>query len=591
MGFAAGFQVGAQAVERGLKMRDENELKAQLAKAYAQPESFTDYTPAQQQQIQGLQTSGAYDVEAVPGAQGQAPTLRYTPKQGLDLQGDMPGGPIEVAPQQVQRYGGQTVAGQFDPNLLRGLQMREAARVVGASGDPVRAAQLLQQADDIEYNAKMRPLQEQATRQQLELGGVQLGAAKRTEATTVANNTAMQEMADLRTKGPITQETISALAKKHGADPTQLLNAELAQYNFTTASLEAESKALNKQLSKAALGGIPGMNKFLADKFDPDKTDSVTPEIVQTKAGFVVMYGGRQLGEYGAHKSLNELVSNVSGMISGDPLGTAKTLSQIRASNAVAAANEADAGLAGLKGEKLKAETGYYQNRGQLDKMGATQYFTGSDGNMYASTPVFGKKGLEFQTTQVNPENIKLQKPGAEGKDMKPGKVEEEGNKATIGGKLHIADGNGKWIPADGNGKPIGILPSDRTKALEKAGVPTNLIPQIPWNTNGTEVMFGGKAYDVKNPADLKELKADYKRLGANTIAVEEAQRNIPGRNTGLFSVGQPYDPYGMSLRPRMGATQAELDAFEANKQLRLRNQAISQRQTDLYNQQQLGLE
>ena len=591
MGFAAGFQTGAQAVERGLKLREDEQLRQELAKAYAQPETFTDYTPAQQQQIQGLQTSGAYDVEAIPGAQGQAPTLRYIPKQGLDLQGDMPGGPIEVAPQQVQRYGGQTVAGQFDPNLLRGLQMREAARVVGASGDPVRAAQLLQQADDIEYNAKMRPLQEQATRQQLELGGVQLGAAKRTEATAVANNAAMQEMADLRTKGPITQETISALATKHGADPTHLLNAELAQYNFTTASLEAESKALNKQLSKAALGGIPGMNKFLADKFDPDKTDNVTPEIVQTKAGFVVMYGGRQLGEYGSHKSLNELVSNVSGMISGDPLGTAKTLAQIRANNAAAAAHEGEASLTGLKGKKLEAEANYYQNRGQLDKMGATQYFTGSDGNMYASTPVFGKKGLEFQTTQVNPENIKLQKPGTEGKDMKPGKVEDEGNKATIGGKLHIADGNGHWIPADGNGKPIGILPSDRTKTLEKAGIPTNLIPQIPWNTNGTEVMFGGKAYDVKNPADLKELKADYKRLGANTIAVEEAQRNIPGRNTGLFSVGQPYDPYGVSMRPRMGATQAEIDSFEADRQRRLRNQAIAQRQTDLYNQQQQGLE
>jgi len=469
--------------------------------------------------------------------------------------------------------------------------MREAARVIGASGDPVRAAQLLQQADDIDYNARMRPIQEQATRQQLELGGVQLGAAKRTEATTVANQTAAQEMAELRTKGPITQETISALAKKHGADPTQLLNNELAQYNFTTVSLEAESKTLNKQLSKAALGGIPGMNKFLADKFDPDKTDNITPEIVQTKAGFVVMYGGKQLGEYGSHKNLNELVSNVSGMISGDPLGTAKTLAQIRASNAAAAANEGDASLTGLKGDKLKAEAAYYQNRGQLDKMGATQYFTGSDGNMYASTPVFGKQGLQFETTQVNPNNIKLQKPGTEGKDMKPGKVEEEGNKATIGGKLHIADGNGNWIPADGNGKPIGILPSDRTKALEKAGIPKNLVPQIPWNTNGTEVMFGGKAYDVKNPDDLKELKADYKRLGANTIAVEEEQKKIPGRNTGLLSFGQPYDPYGMSMRPRMGATQAELDTFEANKQRRLRNQGIAQRQTDLYNQQQTGLE
>ena len=103
--------------------------------------------------------------------------------------------------------------------------------------------------------------------------------------------------------------------------------------------------------------------------------------------------------------------------------------------------------------------------------------------------------------------------------------------------------------------------------------------------------MFGGKAYDVKNPDDIKELKADYKRLGANTIAVEEEQRNIPGRNTGLFAVGQPYDPYGASQRPRMGATQAEIDAFNAQKALQARNRAIAQRQTDLYNAQQLGLE
>jgi hypothetical protein len=210
---------------------------------------------------------------------------------------------------------------------------------------------------------------------------------------------------------------------------------------------------------------------------------------------------------------------------------------------------------------------------------------------MYASTPVFGKKGLEFQTTQVNPEGIKLQKPGTEGKDMKPGKVEEEGTKATIGGQLRIADGNGNWVAAGPNGKPLGVLPSERSKFLEKSGLPANLIPQVPWNTNGTEVMFGGKAYDVKNPSDMKELKADYKRLGANTIAVEEEQRNIPGRSTGLLAVGQPYDPYGMSQRPRMGATQAEIDAFNARRAMAARSREIAQRQTDLYNQQQSGLE
>lgn len=590
MGFAAGFQVGAQAVERGIQMREQDELKRNLAKAYAQPESFTDYTPAQQQQIQGLQSSGAYDVEAIPGADGQAPTLRYMPKQGLDLQGDMPGGPIEVAPQQVQRYGGQTVAGQFSPEQIRGLQMREAARVLGASGDPVRASQLLQQADDIDYNARMRPMQEKAAAQQLALGGEQLTTAQRTNQLAAGNLKAQDALAELRASGgPITSQTLAKLAADNKADYNALLASELNQIGFTEKTAAVEMKNLSRDWSKAVLGGAPAINKFLTAKFDPDKNDNITPELVQTKAGFVVMYGGKQLNEYGTHKDLNTLAAQVNGMINDDPLGTLKTLAAVRASNASAAVNEAEIGLIPAKKALLGSQTNYYNTRGNMEKMGATQYFTGSDGNMYASTPVFKGGKIEFESTLVNPKDVKFLKPGTEGKekDMKPGKVEEEGNKATLGGKLHIADGNGNWIPADGNGKPIGILPSDRTKALEKAGIPANLIPQIPWNTNGTEVMFGGKAYDAKNPADLKELKADYKRLGANTIQVEEEQKNFPRTRP----QGVVYDPYGASQRPRMGATQTELDTFEADKQRRLRNQGIAQRQTDLYNQQQLGLE
>jgi hypothetical protein len=276
-------------------------------------------------------------------------------------------------------------------------------------------------------------------------------------------------------------------------------------------------------------------------------------------------------------------------MINDDPLGTLKTLAAVKASNAAAATSEAELGLMPARKALLGSQTNYYNTRGNMEKMGATQYFTGSDGNMYASTPVFKGGKIEFESTLVNPKDVKFVKPGTEGKekDMKPGKVAEEGEKATIGGQLRIADGNGNWIPADGNGRPIGVLPSDRTKALEKAGIPKNLIPQIPWNINGTEVMFGNKAYDVQNPEDIKELKADYKRLGANTITVEEEQKNIPrARQTGIT-----YDPYGASQRPRMGATQAEVDAFNAKKALEARNRALAQRQTDLYNQQQLGLE
>jgi hypothetical protein len=161
-GFQSGLQLGQQLRQR--RMEDE------LAQAYAKPEEFVDYTPEQQRQIQGLQGAGGYDVQAVSGTEGQAPTLRYTAKPGSMYYDDMgqPEAPIEIAPQRVQRYGGQTVAGQFDPAQLRGLQMREAAGVLGRYGDVRGAAALEMQAEDFNnkaeeraYQARIRPLQEQ----------------------------------------------------------------------------------------------------------------------------------------------------------------------------------------------------------------------------------------------------------------------------------------------------------------------------------------------------------------------------------------------------------------------------------------------
>jgi hypothetical protein len=125
---------GLEAIAGAKKARD-------LAQAYAKPEEFMDYTPEQQKQIQGLQTAGGYDVEAVPGAEGQAPTLRYTAKPQGVYYDDMgqPEAPIEIAPQRVQRFGGQTVVGQFDPTQLRGLQTQAAAGVYRRYGDIERA--------------------------------------------------------------------------------------------------------------------------------------------------------------------------------------------------------------------------------------------------------------------------------------------------------------------------------------------------------------------------------------------------------------------------------------------------------------------
>jgi hypothetical protein len=195
MGFAAGFQVGQQAVERGLKMREEDKLKRELAQAYAKPETSQGYTAETGQQLEELAKTGAYDIvpQYAPAAEGQTQGVftgyQAVPKAGLDLQGDMPAAPMSFNPQQVQDYGGRRVAGQFDPMQLQGLQMREAARVIGASGDPVRAAQMLAEATRMEREAVESPLRLEALRTQVDAGklglkksGFELTAAERADA-------------------------------------------------------------------------------------------------------------------------------------------------------------------------------------------------------------------------------------------------------------------------------------------------------------------------------------------------------------------------------------------------------------------------
>lgn len=179
-----------------------------------------------------------------------------------------------------------------------------------------------------------------------------------------------------------------------------------------------------------------------------------------------------------------------------------------------------------VKELKIKQQTAdqagdYYKSRAAAEKMGSAQYFQGEDGNTYASVPVMGKQGLKFETVKVNPDDIKMKKAGTTG-DGKPVKIEEEGTKMSIGGKTVIADGNGNWIPADGNGRPQGILPSERTKVLKEAGVPDNLVGQLPWNKTGTGILFNGKEYNPKDPKDLKTMVETYKRLGAADIALQE---------------------------------------------------------------------
>jgi hypothetical protein len=191
----------------------------------------------------------------------------------------------------------------------------------------------------------------------------------------------------------------------------------------------------------------------------------------------------------------------------------------------------------GLKGEELGIKRGqaaatakYYQDRGAMDRMGSAQYFTGQDGNTYASIPKMGKNGLTFETVRVNPDGVKMSKVGS-GADMKPADVKEEGTKVTIGGKLQYADGLGGYVPAGPNGKPAGVLPSERQAALKKAGVPDNVIDRVEWNSAGTAVAINGMRFDLN---ELKNIKTEYERLGKNEIIAEEDRKRSLGMHSAL---------------------------------------------------------
>jgi hypothetical protein len=164
------------------------------------------------------------------------------------------------------------------------------------------------------------------------------------------------------------------------------------------------------------------------------------------------------------------------------------------------------------------ARLGLQTQTAQLNRMGSAQYFTGEDGNTYAAVPTMTRQGLKFETVQVNPNGMRMNRLGGAG-DPKPQDVKEEGTRVTVGGRLMVADGMGGYIPTDGSGKPLGVLPSERPTILKQAGIPDNIVGQLQWNKDGTAVGINGKKYDI---SELAQIPKDFKSLQRNMLAADE---------------------------------------------------------------------
>lgn len=198
MGWASGFQAGSQVAKQALDTYNQVKLQQGLEAAFAKPETSQGYTAEDGKRLEELAKAG-YDIvpQYAPPAEGQTQGLftgyQAVPKAGVASFDASGGGaveaPINVGLRQVQDYGGQRVAGEFDPTVLRGLQMREAARVVGSRGDALRASQLEAEAVRLEREAKLAPLQEEALRTQVETGRLTLaGQRQQAEAADRMNN-------------------------------------------------------------------------------------------------------------------------------------------------------------------------------------------------------------------------------------------------------------------------------------------------------------------------------------------------------------------------------------------------------------------
>jgi len=225
---------------------------------------------------------------------------------------------------------------------------REAAT---RAARPMRAeglANVYEEFGDIDKAEDLRERADTARARDLQMRGLE-----RTEREAEGMQMAQQLLAGAEQAGqPITSEFLRVVASQTGANYAAVVDSAAKAIGFKEASATATLNELKRDLSKAATSGVSGLNKFLADKFDPDETDDIKPEVTKdAKGNFVVTYGGQVLPQYGANRSLEELVARTQGNIDGDPLGTVKTLLDIDLRRAQI--REANARTASLGQEKL----------------------------------------------------------------------------------------------------------------------------------------------------------------------------------------------------------------------------------------------
>lgn len=325
-GLSGGFQTGLQ-ISEALRAKQERERLREAMGLTPQEMQQRQATPEEfgraQAETQGLAAQDAAEFELTPLDQ---PT--YAPQ--MPVQGQRIG---------ASQYGlgGQT----FDrmPTQQEIQQARYGAMAdVIAERDPARAMQMRQQLDEQAYQAKERPLRLQSLQGEIEGQGLSRQAQRLTISESErkvkqdeSNRLAGTRLAELSAAGtPIDTATANRIARETGADMTFVTDAVLKQYSLTKASANDLIERQLAEFDKAAKGGLPTLNKYIAERLDPDKTDNIVPTVVQGPDGKLrVMYGDKPLPGYQAYGGIDQLSAAFQGNIKRDPLGAAIQISTL----------------------------------------------------------------------------------------------------------------------------------------------------------------------------------------------------------------------------------------------------------------------
>lgn len=546
MAFAQGLQAGTQMAKSWLEAYDSADEKrrkdaaqleiAKIGKAEPMPEMAPNYAAEQPQSVMrqpqapqlGDGSYGAGDdytsvpgmrtglqasrVPAAPAPVGAGYARGYTPQQ-IDTARGL-GTPMAMSARTTEEANIYAKYGLSDQAMRSRERSYDIGRQEVADANTAEANQRVR--DEYEFKLKQRQGNENAIK-------------------SISARLAAGEQVDL--------PSIYQVANENGADPTALTAFVGDSLGITEKMAVAKVNKMASDVQEAATDPKK-LNDYIIKNADPNPNDGITPELKQVKGGWVIMYGDKQLQGtqmYPDTKDVPGFTALAYDMVEkakGNPMAWVLQKQAMEKNAAAIEESRAGVNLKNAQAGLIPAQADYYKNRGALDRMGSAQYFEGKDGNTYAAVPVMGKEGLTFEVKQVNQPGVKFNKLGGAG-DGKPVEVKEEGTKVTIGGQLRVADGLGGWMD------PKGVLPSERVKVLKSANVPDNLVAQLPWNSAGTSVGFAGQAYDVRDPKDMKQLKADYERLGRTAIEVDEAQKAGLGLHSRMRSLdGRTPSPY-----------------------------------------------